>query len=279
MLKLQNTSLQEIKLQRIQESWQIPSSKKAATMEGAPQGVPSTAGSLEMVGAFPGTGNAYWSLHTSQGILRTGSSRNLSPWTDDSYKRASSLPHPWPHFQVFLLARERGEERKRKVMQSYEVKMLGCGGGWQGPNPNSHSQGRPQKTPPHPSSPGAGGNSHRKGGCSPRSTGEVWGRNCCCQRPVERNCGWESGTAATREPWQGEQTIAPEGGSSRTLARPSLLSNLAVPGPEKSSGNCLSKLPCHPSTDSSGPFTGAKSQNQSPLKSGGKLTWNSMGFA
>lgn len=82
--------------------------------------------------------------------------------------------------------------------------------------------------------------------------------HCCHQRalagPADNNPGKES---------------------SRTLLRPSLLSNLA----EKGSGNCLSKRPCHPSTDSSGPFTGAKSQNQSPLKAGGKLTRNSMGFA
>lgn len=47
-------------------------------MEGAPQEAPSTAGALEMVGAFPATGN------DSQGILRTGSLRNLRPWTEDS---------------------------------------------------------------------------------------------------------------------------------------------------------------------------------------------------
>lgn len=79
MLKLQNTSLQEIKLQRTQEGWKIPNSKKTGTMEGAAQEVPSTAGHLEMVGACPTTGNGYWSLHTSQGILRIGSLRNPSP--------------------------------------------------------------------------------------------------------------------------------------------------------------------------------------------------------
>lgn len=97
------------------------------------------------------------------------------------------------------------------------------------------------------------------------ATGEgLWLREwrCCHQRAL-------AGTA-DNNPGRGEL---------QDLARPSLLSNLAVLGAEKSSGNCLSKAPCHPSTDSSGPFTGAKSQSQSPLKSGGKLTGNSMGFA
>lgn len=134
--------------------------------------------------------------------------------------------------------------------------------------------------PIHPCSPGAGWSSHGKGGCSPstrhrgdagqelllsEATGEgLWLRewHCCHQRAL-------AGTA-DNNPGRGEL---------QDLARPSLLSNLAVPGAEKSSGNCLSKAPCHPSTDSSGPFTGAKSQSQSPLKSGGKLTGNSMGFA
>lgn len=79
MLKLQNTSLQEIKPQRIQESWKIPSSKKTGTMEGAAQEAPSTAGHPEMVGACPATGNDYWSLHTSLRILGIGSLRNFSP--------------------------------------------------------------------------------------------------------------------------------------------------------------------------------------------------------
>lgn len=67
-----------------------------------------------------------------------------------------------------------------------------------------------------------------------------------------------------------EETITPEGASAGPVLRPSLLSNLAVSGAEESSGHCLSQPPCHPSTDSSGPFMGAKSQNQSPLKPGGK---------
>lgn len=175
--------------------------------------------------------------------------------------------------------REIREERDRKVMMpTHEVKMR------IGTNKPSFTANRTQKMRSHHSGPSAGGvqgwKNCGKRGCSPSVPAEGRCRaGFAAARGQSRGyCAGKSGSAATGAPWQGEETITPEGASSGAHPRPSLLSNLAVPRAEKSSGNCLPEPPCHPSTDSSGPFMGAKSQNQSPLKSGGKLTWNSMGF-
>lgn len=51
MAKLQNTFLEERKLQRIQESWKIPSFLETLTMEGAAQESPSPVGHVEMAGS------------------------------------------------------------------------------------------------------------------------------------------------------------------------------------------------------------------------------------
>jgi len=78
MLKLQKTFPQERKLQRIQESWKIPSFLKPGTIGGDAQEAPGAAGHLETGGSsscyrswrkdwkdYPG--NDDWSPCTSQG--------------------------------------------------------------------------------------------------------------------------------------------------------------------------------------------------------------------